>query len=117
VPINGSKRRGRDVGNWRIRRPPNEDRSICRVPDPPLPRVGLSEDEAQRKGIRSSKLPKRNLLRTQATDEAVVRAIDDRILGLTMIGSEAGEVLVAIQTASLAELPTRSCVTPSSRGT
>jgi pyruvate/2-oxoglutarate dehydrogenase complex dihydrolipoamide dehydrogenase (E3) component len=30
---------------------------------------------------------------------------DDRILGFTMIGSEAGEVLVAMQTAMLAGLP------------
>jgi pyruvate/2-oxoglutarate dehydrogenase complex dihydrolipoamide dehydrogenase (E3) component len=30
---------------------------------------------------------------------------DDRILGFTMIGSEAGEVMAAIQTAMLARLP------------
>jgi pyruvate/2-oxoglutarate dehydrogenase complex dihydrolipoamide dehydrogenase (E3) component len=81
--------------------------------DPPLARVGLSESEAQRKGIpvRVAKLPMRNVLRTEATDETqgfmkvVVSANDDRILGFTMIGSEAGEVLAAIQTAMLAELP------------
>jgi pyruvate/2-oxoglutarate dehydrogenase complex dihydrolipoamide dehydrogenase (E3) component len=33
------------------------------------------------------------------------RRTDDRILGFTMIGSEAGEVMAAIQTAMLAELP------------
>jgi pyruvate/2-oxoglutarate dehydrogenase complex dihydrolipoamide dehydrogenase (E3) component len=81
--------------------------------DPPLARVGLSEDEAKRKGIpvRIAKLPMSNVLRTQATDEVqgfmkvVVGANDDRILGFTMIGSEAGEVVAAIQTAMLAELP------------
>jgi pyruvate/2-oxoglutarate dehydrogenase complex dihydrolipoamide dehydrogenase (E3) component len=81
--------------------------------DPPLARVGLSESEAQRKGIpvRVAKLPMSNVLRTEATDETqgflkvVVSANDDRILGFTMIGSEAGEVLAAIQTAMLAELP------------
>jgi len=81
--------------------------------DPPLARVGLSEDEAQRKGIpvRVAKLPMSNVLRTQATDETqgfmkvVVGANDDSILGFTMIGSEAGEVVAAIQTAMLAELP------------
>jgi pyruvate/2-oxoglutarate dehydrogenase complex dihydrolipoamide dehydrogenase (E3) component len=81
--------------------------------DPPLARVGLSESEAQRKGIpvRVAKLPMSNVLRTEATDETqgfikvVVGANDDRILGFTMIGSEAGEVLAAIQTAMLAELP------------
>jgi pyruvate/2-oxoglutarate dehydrogenase complex dihydrolipoamide dehydrogenase (E3) component len=52
-----------------------------------------------------------NVLRTQATDEtegfmkAVIGANDDRILGFTMIGSEAGEVMAAVQTAMLAELP------------
>ena len=30
---------------------------------------------------------------------------DDRILGFTMIGSEAGEVMAAVQTAMLARLP------------
>jgi pyruvate/2-oxoglutarate dehydrogenase complex dihydrolipoamide dehydrogenase (E3) component len=81
--------------------------------DPPLARVGLSEGEAQRKGIptRVAKLPMSNVLRTQATDETqgfmkvVISANDDRILGFTMIGSEAGEVVAAIQTAMLAELP------------
>ncbi len=81
--------------------------------DPPLARVGLSEGEAQRKGIsvRIAKLPMSNVLRTEATDETmgfmkvVVSADDDRILGFTMIGSEAGEVMTAIQTAMLAELP------------
>jgi pyruvate/2-oxoglutarate dehydrogenase complex dihydrolipoamide dehydrogenase (E3) component len=81
--------------------------------DPPLARVGLSEGEAQRKGIptRVAKLPMSNVLRTQATDETqgfmkvVISANDDRILGFTMIGSEASEVVAAIQTAMLAELP------------
>ena len=81
--------------------------------DPPLARVGLSEGEAQRKGIsvRIAKLPMSNVLRTEATDEStgfmkvLVSANDDRVLGFTMIGSEAGEVMAAIQTAMLAELP------------
>lgn len=81
--------------------------------DPPLARVGLSEAEAQRQGIpvRIGKLPMSEVLRTEATDEkqgfmkAVVSTSDDRILGFTMVGSEAGEVLAVIQTAMLAELP------------
>ena len=50
------------------------------------------------------------VLRTQTTDErqgfmkALVGA-DDRILGFTMIGAEAGEVVAAVQTAMLAGLP------------
>ncbi|MBZ9982486.1 MULTISPECIES: mercuric reductase [unclassified Mesorhizobium] len=81
--------------------------------DPPLARVGLSEGEAQRQGVsvRVAKLPMSSVLRTEATEEtqgfmkAVVGGDDDRILGFTMIGSEAGEVLAAIQTAMLAKLP------------
>ena len=51
------------------------------------------------------------VLRTEATGEtqgfmkALVGVNDDRILGFTMIGSEAGEVLAAVQTAMLANLP------------
>jgi pyruvate/2-oxoglutarate dehydrogenase complex dihydrolipoamide dehydrogenase (E3) component len=43
--------------------------------------------------------------KTQGFMKVVVSANDDRILGFTMIGSEAGEVMAAIQTAILAELP------------
>jgi pyruvate/2-oxoglutarate dehydrogenase complex dihydrolipoamide dehydrogenase (E3) component len=81
--------------------------------DPPLARVGLTEVEARRKGmaVRVAKLPMSNVLRTEATDETkgfmkvVVGANDDRILGFTMIGAEAGEVMAVVQTAILAELP------------
>jgi pyruvate/2-oxoglutarate dehydrogenase complex dihydrolipoamide dehydrogenase (E3) component len=92
-----------------------DDRLVPHVmfTDPPLARVGLSEAEAQRAGIpvRVAKLPMGNVLRTQATDETdgfmkvLVGAEDDRIVGFTMLGSEAGEVMAAIQTAMLAELP------------
>jgi pyruvate/2-oxoglutarate dehydrogenase complex dihydrolipoamide dehydrogenase (E3) component len=81
--------------------------------DPPLARVGLSEEEARRKGIpvRVAKLPMSTVLRTEATDQtqgfmkALVAANDDRILGFTMIGAEAGEVLGVLQTAMLGQLP------------
>ncbi|CAN7625529.1 FAD-dependent oxidoreductase [Phyllobacterium sp. LjRoot231] len=81
--------------------------------DPPLARVGLSEGEAQRQGIeaRIARLPMSAVLRTEATGETqgfmkvLVSASDDRILGFTMIGSEAGEVMAAVQTAMLANLP------------
>jgi pyruvate/2-oxoglutarate dehydrogenase complex dihydrolipoamide dehydrogenase (E3) component len=80
--------------------------------DPPLAHVGLSEGEAQRKGVavRVAKLPMSNVLRTEAADEkegfmkVVVSANDDRILGFTMVGSEAGEVAAVVQTAMIAEL-------------
>jgi pyruvate/2-oxoglutarate dehydrogenase complex dihydrolipoamide dehydrogenase (E3) component len=81
--------------------------------DPQLARVGLSEDEARKEGVpfRVAKLPMRRVVRTLATDEVegfmkvLVGQTDDRILGFTMIGSEAGEVMSAIQTAMLADLP------------
>jgi pyruvate/2-oxoglutarate dehydrogenase complex dihydrolipoamide dehydrogenase (E3) component len=81
--------------------------------DPPLAHVGLSEGEARRRGIsvRVAKLPMHRVLRTLATDETagfmkvLIGSNDDRILGFTMVGAEAGEVMAAIQTAMLAELP------------
>ena len=80
--------------------------------DPPLARVGLSEGDARRQGIpvRVARLPMRQVLRTEATDETegfmkvLVATNDDRILGFTIIGSEAGEVMAAIQTAMLGEV-------------
>src|SRR2546422_1080463 len=85
----------------------------CMFTDPPLARVGLSEGEAQRQGVtaRVARLPTSAVLRAQTTDErqgfmkALVGASHDRILGFTMIGAEAGEVMAAVQTAMLAGLP------------
>jgi pyruvate/2-oxoglutarate dehydrogenase complex dihydrolipoamide dehydrogenase (E3) component len=84
----------------------------CMFTDPPLARVGLSESAARAQGIevRVARLPMNAVLRTEATDEkqgfmkALVGA-DDRILGFTMIGSEAGEVMAVVQTAMVAKLP------------
>ena len=50
------------------------------------------------------------VLRTEASGQKrgfmkVLVGADDRILGFTMIGSEAGEVMAAVQTAMLANLP------------
>jgi pyruvate/2-oxoglutarate dehydrogenase complex dihydrolipoamide dehydrogenase (E3) component len=85
----------------------------CMFTDPPLAHVGMSERDAQRNGIavRVAKLPMSAVLRTEATDEtqgfmkALVGADDDRILGFTMLGAEAGEVMASVQTAMLAKLP------------
>jgi pyruvate/2-oxoglutarate dehydrogenase complex dihydrolipoamide dehydrogenase (E3) component len=85
----------------------------CLFTDPPLAHVGLSERDAQRQGVtvRVARLPMSAVLRTEATGEtqgfmkALVGGSDDRILGFTMIGSEAGEVMVAVQMAILANLP------------
>jgi pyruvate/2-oxoglutarate dehydrogenase complex dihydrolipoamide dehydrogenase (E3) component len=85
----------------------------CMFTDPPLAHVGLSERGAQHDGVAAlvAKLPMSAVLRTEATDEtqgfmkALVGGDDDRILGFTMIGAEAGEVMAAVQTAMLANLP------------
>lgn len=85
----------------------------CMFTDPPLARVGLSERDAQRQGIavRVARLPTGAVLRAMATGEkqgfmkALVAAGDDRILGFTMIGAEAGEVMAVVQTAMMAGLP------------
>ena len=70
----------------------------CMFTDPPLARVGLSEAEAERRGIaaRVVKLPMDSVLRAQATDErqgfmkALIAENDDRILGFAMIGGGGG---------------------------
>jgi pyruvate/2-oxoglutarate dehydrogenase complex dihydrolipoamide dehydrogenase (E3) component len=85
----------------------------CMFTDPPLAHVGLSEGDARRLGLpaRVARLPMSAVLRAQTIDEtrgfmkALVGASDDRILGFTMVGPEAGEVLAVVQTAMLADLP------------
>jgi pyruvate/2-oxoglutarate dehydrogenase complex dihydrolipoamide dehydrogenase (E3) component len=85
----------------------------CMFTDPPLAHVGLSEGEAERENVatRVGRLPTSAVLRAQAIGEMqglmkiLVGANDDRILGFTMIGSEAGEVMAVVQTAMLAGLP------------
>jgi pyruvate/2-oxoglutarate dehydrogenase complex dihydrolipoamide dehydrogenase (E3) component len=84
----------------------------CMFTDPPLAHVGLSEDDAQHQGLaaRTARLPMSGVRRTATTDETegfmkVLVGSDDRILGFTMIGAEAGEVMAVMQTAMLAQLP------------
>jgi pyruvate/2-oxoglutarate dehydrogenase complex dihydrolipoamide dehydrogenase (E3) component len=85
---------------------------FCMYTDPPLARVGLSEREAEAQGVkvRIARLPMKAVHRSEATDETegFMKALvgnDDRILGFTMVGAEAGEVTAAVQTAMLAGLP------------
>ena len=83
----------------------------CMFTDPQLAHVGLSEGEALRQSVavRVAKIPMAAVLRAQAIGEMQgfhedfsIGAKDDRILGFTMIGSEAGEVMAVMQTAMLA---------------
>ena len=86
---------------------------FCLFTDPPLARVGMTEEEARQRGVaaRVANLPMSAVLRTHTTGEtagfmkALVEASGDRILGFTMIGTEAGEVVAAVQTAMLGGLP------------
>ncbi len=85
----------------------------CMFTDPPLAHVGLSEGEAERQGVitRVARLPIGAVLRAQTTGDsqgfmkALVGDTDDRILGFTMIGAEAGEVMAVVQMAMLADFP------------
>jgi pyruvate/2-oxoglutarate dehydrogenase complex dihydrolipoamide dehydrogenase (E3) component len=85
----------------------------CLFTDPPLARVGLSESEARRQGVavRVAKLPMGAVLRIWTTGEtrgfmkALLDTRSDRILGFTMFGPEAGEVMAVVQTAMLAGMP------------
>ena len=81
--------------------------------DPPLARVGLSEAEAARADIptRTATLPIKSVLRsrtisaTRGVMKVVVSAKDDTILGFTMLGPDAGEVMSTVQVAMLANMP------------
>jgi pyruvate/2-oxoglutarate dehydrogenase complex dihydrolipoamide dehydrogenase (E3) component len=85
----------------------------CMFTDPPLAHVGLHEKEARQQGIaiRLAKLPMSAVLRARTLSEthgfmkALVAADSERILGFTMIGPEAGEVVAVVQTAMLAGMP------------
>jgi pyruvate/2-oxoglutarate dehydrogenase complex dihydrolipoamide dehydrogenase (E3) component len=84
----------------------------CMFIDPELSRVGLGEAEAKRRGIaiRVARLPMNSVLRARTIGEtrgfmkALIDARSDRILGFTMLGSGAGEVIAAVQSAMLAGL-------------
>jgi pyruvate/2-oxoglutarate dehydrogenase complex dihydrolipoamide dehydrogenase (E3) component len=84
----------------------------CMFSDPELAGVGLTQKEAEKRGIPFTvvKLPISSVLRAQTTGETngfmkALVGLNDRILGFTMIGSHAGEVMAAVQTAMIAGLP------------
>jgi pyruvate/2-oxoglutarate dehydrogenase complex dihydrolipoamide dehydrogenase (E3) component len=86
---------------------------FCVFTDPQLARVGLDQAAAQRQGIavRIARLPMTQVLRARAIGETrgfmkvLVETTGDQILGFTMLGAEAGEVVSVVQTAMLAGLP------------
>ena len=86
---------------------------FCMFTDPELARVGLNEKEARSRGLayRLSKLPMianlraRTLSETRGFMKALIAKESDQILGFTMFGLEAGEVIAVAQTAMFGEMP------------
>lgn len=85
----------------------------CLFTDPQVAQIGLTETEAVRKGIpfTLAKIPMASVLRTRTLSEtagfmkALIAPGDQRILGFSMVGSEAGEVMAVVQIAMQAGLP------------
>jgi pyruvate/2-oxoglutarate dehydrogenase complex dihydrolipoamide dehydrogenase (E3) component len=85
----------------------------CLFIDPEFARIGLSEREAERSGraYRVARLPvdvvprARTMSKRVGLMKAVIAADSDRILGFTMLGAQAGEVLAVVQMAMLGGLP------------
>lgn len=85
----------------------------CMFTDPELARIGLSETEAKTQGIpyRLAKVPMMAALRTRTLSEtrgfmkALIDTQSDRILGFTVLGVEAGEIMGAVQVAMAANIP------------
>jgi pyruvate/2-oxoglutarate dehydrogenase complex dihydrolipoamide dehydrogenase (E3) component len=85
----------------------------CMFTDPELARVGMNEVEARSSGLdyRLAMIPMSAVLRTRTLSEtrgfmkALVEMHSDRLLGFTMLGPAAGEVIAVVQTAMLAGMP------------
>ena len=86
---------------------------FCMFTDPELGRVGLNEREARSRQIpyRIAQMPMAAVLRTRTISEPrgfmkmLVDEGSDRILGFTVFGAEASELLATVQTAMIGQLP------------
>jgi pyruvate/2-oxoglutarate dehydrogenase complex dihydrolipoamide dehydrogenase (E3) component len=86
---------------------------FCMFTDPELARVGLNESEAKSRGVeyRMAKMPMGAVLRTRTLSEPrgfmkmLLDTASDRILGFTVFGAEASELMATVQTAMLGQLP------------
>jgi pyruvate/2-oxoglutarate dehydrogenase complex dihydrolipoamide dehydrogenase (E3) component len=86
---------------------------FCMFTDPELARVGLNESEAKSRGVgyRLAKMPMAAVLRTRTLSELrgfmkmLLDTASDRILGFTVFGAEASELMATVQTAMLGQLP------------
>jgi pyruvate/2-oxoglutarate dehydrogenase complex dihydrolipoamide dehydrogenase (E3) component len=85
----------------------------CMFTDPELARVGINETEARRRGLgyRLLTMPMAAVLRTRTLSEPrgfmkmLIAADSDQILGYTVFGAEASELMAAVQTAMFGHLP------------
>jgi len=84
----------------------------CLFTDPELAHVGLTESEARSKGIsyRIARMPMAMVLRTHTLSEkrGFIKALigsDDRLLGFTVFGAEASELMAVAQTAMIGGIP------------
>jgi pyruvate/2-oxoglutarate dehydrogenase complex dihydrolipoamide dehydrogenase (E3) component len=85
----------------------------CMYTDPELARVGCNESEARRRGIgyRLLTQPMAAVLRTRTLSEPrgfmklLIAADSDELLGFTVFGAEASELLAAVQTAMIGRIP------------
>jgi len=85
---------------------------FCMFTDPEFARIGLSETEANERGIayRLAKIPMAAVLRTRTLSEtrgflkALIDTESDRILGFAALGVAAGEIIATVQVAMLAGL-------------
>jgi pyruvate/2-oxoglutarate dehydrogenase complex dihydrolipoamide dehydrogenase (E3) component len=86
---------------------------FCMFTDPEFARIGLSETEAKERSVayRLAKIPMTAVLRTRTLSETrgfmkvLVDTQSDCILGFTIFGVMAGEVMATVQVAMLAGLP------------
>lgn len=85
----------------------------CLFTDPELGHIGLSESQAKAQGIpyrlfkvsMEDNLRARTLSETRGFIKALVEWEGDRILGFTVLGVGAGEIMAAVQVAMIAGLP------------
>ena len=86
---------------------------FCMFTDPELARIGVNESEAKGRHLayRVARMPMSAVLRTRTISEPrgfMKMLIDhgsDRILGFTVFGAEASELMAVVQTAMLGGLP------------
>ena len=85
----------------------------CVYTDPELGRVGVSETQAEERGmdVRVARLPMSSAARAIEMDETrgfmkcLVDAGSDRIVGVTVLGVHGGEIMSVLQTAMMGDLP------------